>query len=119
MPEALVYLGTGGASTDEMTVMRMEDHTPVLAVFIDRAGKASPVVLLEGASAMHGNGVQLLPEQHAVYAFHYNYGGNGKLDHCGGEAYTCNAQTKIFNFNTTLTKKLTQITCRQVPKTVE
>jgi len=116
VPEALVYLGTGGASTDEMTVMRMEDHKPVLAVFRGRDGKVSPVVFLEGASVTHTDGVELLPEQHAVHAIHYNYSGNGKLHQCGGEAYTWNAQSKTFDYNSALTKNLTKATCRQVPK---
>jgi hypothetical protein len=116
VPEALVYLGTGGASTDEMTVMSTEDHKPVLAVFRGRNGKVSPGVFLQGASVTHTDTVELLPQQHAVHAIHYNYSGNGKLHQCGGEAYTWNAQSKTFDYNPPLTKTLTKATCRQVPK---
>ena len=82
--EALVYLGTGGASTDAMTVMRIENGEPVVARFRGRDGKVSSMVFLEGASVMHTDGVELLPEQHAVYSLHYNYGSNGKRRECTG-----------------------------------
>jgi hypothetical protein len=88
--EALVYLGTGGASTDAMTVMRIENGEPVVARFRGRDGKVSSMVFLEGASVMHPDGVEMLPEQHAVYSLHYNYGSNGKLRECTGEAYQWN-----------------------------
>lgn len=73
VPEALVYLGTGGASTGEMTVMRIEDHRPVLAEFKRKNGKVSPAVFLKGASVTHSNAVFLLPKQHAVYSEASNY----------------------------------------------
>jgi hypothetical protein len=117
--EALVYLGTGGASTDEMTVMRIEHGKPVLVVFMGRDGKVSPMVFAEGASVMHTNGVDLLPREHSIYAIHYNYSSNGKLDQCEGEAYTWNSHAKTFDYNLSLTKKITQTSCRQVPKTLE
>src|SRR5882724_10007148 len=50
VPEALVYLGTGGASTDENTVMRIENGEPVVARFRRRDGKISSMVFLQGAS---------------------------------------------------------------------
>lgn len=116
VPEALVYLGTGGASTDEMTVMRIENGEPVVARFRGRDGKVSSMVFLEGASVMHTDGVEMLPEQHAVYSLHYNYGNNGKLHECTGEAYQWNPDTKLFDYNHPLGKKLTQDTCRKVPQ---
>jgi len=116
VPEALVYLGTGGASTDEMTIMRIENGEPVVARFRGRDGKVSSMVFLEGASVMHTDGVEMLPEQHAVYSLHYNYGSNGKLRECTGEAYQWNPDTKVFDYNYRLGKKLTEDACRKVPQ---
>jgi len=116
VPEALVYLGTGGASTDEMTVMRIENGEPVVARFRGRDGKVSSRVFLEGASVMHTDGVEMLPEQHAVYSLRYNYGSNGKLRECSGEAYQWNPATKLFDYKPLLGRKLTQDTCRKVPQ---
>jgi len=116
--EALVYLGTGGASTDELTVMRIEYDKPVLALFRRRDGNVSPMVFVEGASVMHTDGVDLLPRKHSIYALHYNYSSSeGMLDQCGGEAYLWNSHAKTFDYNLRLTKNITQTSCRQVPKT--
>ena len=117
--EALVYLGTGGASTDELTVMRIEHDKPVLALFRGRDGKVSSMVFAEGASVMHTDGVDLLPPEHSVFSVHYDYSGNGKLHQCDGAAYTWNSHAKTFDYNLRLTKKITQTSCRQVPKTLE
>jgi hypothetical protein len=65
---------------------------------------------------MHTDGVEMLPEQRTVYSPHYNYGGNEKLHECSGEAYQWNPDTKIFDHNLRLSKKLTQDTCRKVPQ---
>ena len=116
VPEAIVAFGIGGASTSQVTVMRIQDGNPVVALFKDRAGKTSPMVWADGASVMHTDGVNLLPREHAVFAIHYNYGSSGKLHQCGGEAYTWHSQSETFDYNSALTKKLTKTTCRQVPK---
>jgi hypothetical protein len=99
-----------------MTVMRIENGEPVVARFRGRDGKVSSKVFLEGASVMHTDGVEMLPEQHAVYSLHYNYGSNGKLRECTGEAYQWNPDTKLFDYNHRLGKKLTHDTCRKVPQ---
>jgi len=116
--EALVSFGAGGASTSQVTLVRVEAGKPVIALFRDRAGKIGPIIFVEGASVMHTDGVDLLQREHAVFAIHYNYGSTGKLHHCGGEAYTWNAQSKTFDYNSALTRKLTRTTCSQVPKKV-
>jgi len=117
--EALVYLGTGGASTDELTVMQIQHDKPVLALFRGRVGKVSPMVFVEGASVMHTDGVDLLPREHSIFSVHYDYSSNGKLHQCNGEAYTWNSHAKTFDYNLRLTQKITETSCRQVPKTLE
>ena len=59
--EALVWLGTGGASTSEMAVMRIEDDKPVVALFKGRDGKISPMTFLRGAGVLHGDNIEMLP----------------------------------------------------------
>ncbi len=97
-------------------VMRIENGEPVVARFRGRNGKVSSMVFLDGASVMHTDGVEMLPEQHAVYSLHYNYGSNGKLRECTGEAYQWNPDTKLFDYKHRLGKKLTRDTCRKVPQ---
>jgi hypothetical protein len=118
VPEALVYLGGGGASTDEFTVIRIEAHKPVIAAFRNRNGKTSAMVFFQGSSVMHSDAVQLVAEQHAVYAFHFKYGPTGKLSECGGEAYVWNDHSKTFDYSSHVSTTLTRRNCRQVPQTV-
>jgi hypothetical protein len=103
VPEALVYLGTGGASTDEMMLMRIRDGKPVFAVFRGRSGKASSMTFLEGASVMHTDSVELLPQEHAVYSIHYSFAGLNpdgvqKVHECSGEAYQWNPHMSTFDY---------------------
>ena len=114
--EALVYLGTGGASTDQMTLMRMEDSKPVVALFRGRDGKISSMVFLRGASVRHGDGIDMLPNEHAVYSSHYTTDDDGKLDKCSGEAYQWNRHTKTFDYSPRLSKKLAQSSCGETGK---
>ena len=116
LSEAVVFFGQGGASTSQLTLMRVEGGKPVVALFKDRAGKVRPMIFIEGASVMHTDGVELLPKQRSIFALHYDYGPNGRLHQCGGEAYTWNRQSKTFNHNSPLTKALTKSTCSQVPQ---
>src|ERR1039457_2955668 len=120
--QALVFFGTGGASTNQLTLMRMEDGKPVVAIFKDRAGKISPKVFVEGASVMHTDSVELLPQEHAVYSIHYNFAGLNpdgvqKVHECGGEAYQWNPHTSTSDYNRRLSERLTQDYCRKVRRT--
>jgi len=119
VPEALVYLGVGGASTDEMMLMRIVDGKPVLAIFRQRSGKVSSMTFLRGASVMHTDTVELLPKEHAVHSVHYSFGGLNpdgvqKVHECGGEAYQWNPHTQTFEYNRRLSNRLTQDYCRKV-----
>ncbi len=113
--EALVYLGTGGASTSELTLVRMEDGKPVVALFKDRQAKVGPMIFLEGASVMHSDGTELLPADHAVFHFFFNYAENGRIGECSGEAYRWNPRSKLFEYDRRLSQKLARDACRKVP----
>jgi hypothetical protein len=115
-PEALVFFGTGGASTSPVTLMRIENGKPIVALFKDRKRKIQPIVFLEGSSVTHSDQVDMLPNEHAVFYFHFQYRGNGRLGPCDGEAYRWRAPTKTFDYDSRLSKKLTQDSCRKVPQ---
>src|SRR5690348_14966001 len=42
--EAFVSFGVGGASTSQLTLMRMKDGKPVVALFKDRSRKIAPMI---------------------------------------------------------------------------
>jgi len=54
VPEAVVTLGVVGASSDCVTLVRLDGGRPRVARFRDWKGKVFTVVFPEGASAMHG-----------------------------------------------------------------
>jgi len=112
VPVALVDLGTGGY-TEEMTVMRLEGDNPVAARFRDRDEKIGPMVFLSGMSENKGEAVELVPNDHVVFAGHWVVNGL-KLKKCGGEAYQWDASAKNFGFEKKLTKSMTREFCQKV-----
>lgn len=67
MSEAVVGLGYGGASTDDVTVMR-QDHnaTPTIALFKQNGKQPKPLIHLHGAIVLEGDAVALMPQEDAV-----------------------------------------------------
>lgn len=111
VPEALVYLGQGGASTDYITVMRIEADKPVVALFKEASGKMSPQVFLRGASATHGDTTDFLPDQRAVYWMSTTTDQNGMANTCTVTAYQWNAQEHVFRLNKLLGKQIAAAHC--------
>lgn len=112
-PEALIDLGCCGAHTDEMTVMRMQNGKPILALFLANHGKASPMTFSAGASVMHGADVELLPDKRAVFAVHWDMSSDGKrVASCTGEAYRWNTGSETFELNRQLSWSLAQDFCK-------
>lgn len=114
--EAFVTFGTGGASTSPLTLMRIEDGKPVVALFKDRHGKIQSIGFLEGASVMHTDTVEMLPKAHAVFYLHYQYRANGPLGSCDGESYRWDSRSKTFNYDARLSRELTRDACSKVPQ---
>src|SRR5262249_50570334 len=71
VPEAVVGLGTGGASSDLVTLMRLDGIKPRVARLKDWKGKVFTLVFPEGASATHGQSVELLPDKNALVLSSY------------------------------------------------
>jgi len=119
VPEALVTLGDGGAYTDEVTLVRMEGHNPVAAVFRQKDSKVSSMVFAQGSSVRHGETVEMKPERQAVYAGHWSTDDAGKLNGCYVEAYRWHAKTRTFNFNEMLSGEIGREFCRKVASNLE
>lgn len=109
---AVVDLGTGGF-IEEMTVMRLEGATPVAARFRQRDDKIGPLVFSSGVSEGEGEVVELVPNDHAVFAAHWKRDGT-KLKKCGGEAYQWDSSAKNFGFEKKLSKTMTREFCQKV-----
>ena len=114
--EALIDFGCCGAYAHAMTVMRIEEGKPVVALFRGRDGKIASTEFLEGASVMHGAAVELDTTEHAVFSVYWDMNSDGiKLARCGGEAYQWNAAAKRFDYNRRLSDRLTKDFCRKIP----
>jgi hypothetical protein len=103
-----VYLGTGGASTDEVVLMRMENGSPVVVKFREKNGAIQTHTFLRGASVTHSDDFELLSEKHAVYSMSSMTDGEGRLAKCSVTAYRWNASTKTLNWNEALSAQVKQ-----------
>jgi hypothetical protein len=113
--EALIDFGCCGAYAHAMTVMRIEGGKPVLALFRGRDGKVSSTEFLEGASVMHGAAVELDATEHAVFSAHWDTNKDGtKVADCAGEAYRWSPAAKRFDYNESLSARLTRDFCGKI-----
>jgi hypothetical protein len=113
VPEALVYTGEGGASTDILVLMRIEDGKPVLARFKNAEGKLTTLEFLKGASVMHGDSTVMLPDEKAIYLGEYfmNSTATG-FSSCTAKAYRWNERTKTFDWDRNLGKQIAETFCK-------
>lgn len=111
--EALVNLGTGGATTGFLTLMRIENNKPVVALFKQKDGKVSHLIFSAGSggSGRYGSTVEMLENKNAVYSAGYSKYGES-TDSCLVEAYKWNSQTKIFEYNANLSNEIQQTYCQ-------
>lgn len=114
VPDAIVYIGTGGASTDEVVLMRIEGGAPVLAKFGERNGTIDTPTFLRGASVTHSDDFELLPEKHAVYSMSSMTDSEGRLAKCSVAAYRWNVSTETFNWNKVLSAQVKQKVCSKI-----
>jgi hypothetical protein len=114
VPEALVTTGDAGASTDILALMRIEDGKPVRARFRNLEGKTVDLEFLQGASVMHGNSVELLSDEKAIYQGGYFMDETAtRFSGCGAAAYRWHAETKTFDLDATLSKQITKTYCER------
>jgi len=114
IPEAIVYVGTGGASTDEVVLMRLESGSPVVAKFRGKNGTIQTPTFLRGASVTHSDDFELVPEKHAVYSMSSMTDSEGRLAKCGVIAYRWNPSSKTYDWNKVLSAQLKQKVCPKV-----
>jgi len=117
IPEALVNLGSGGAYTSYLTLMKVENDKPVVAQFKQKDGKISPLMFLSGASVMNGESVVMLPDKNTIYAGHWSRAVSGtpfgSLTNCSVEAYQWNSQTKNFGFSLSISNEVRPGFCQK------
>jgi hypothetical protein len=105
IPEAVVDLGEGGAYTDYVTVMRIEEGKAIVALFKEADGKVSGY-FFQGASVRHGESERMLPDKKAFYSMSTSTDDYGREDTCGVGAYQWDARRRVFVWNKLLSKQI-------------
>jgi hypothetical protein len=111
---ALIDLGGVGASTDGLTLIRVEHGKPVLARFRERNGTlVDGELFIQGSSVMHSRLVELLPAQRAVYTIAIAGDSEvGQVDTCEVELYQWVPRTRTFAWNLKLTREFQRRLCK-------
>lgn len=111
---ALVDYCPGGAYTDWIVVMQLEEGRPAPARFRKANGELTVVGFAQGASVMHGMNVKLVPELSAVYGVQWDNDETLRLKRCIVDAYVWNAKTKTFDWDKKLSRQAKRSYCRSL-----
>jgi hypothetical protein len=114
IPEALVYTGDGGAYTDELAVMRLEEGKVVTALYKQKDGTTGPFLVNGGASALNQLDYGMVSAKNAVYQTEVMRNSNGTTALCTLDAYVWNSQTNIFEYSLSVSKDLEPGYCKNV-----
>ena len=111
MSAALVDWCAGGASTDSIVAMNLQDGRPAISRFVNAKGQPQTVEFLDGSSVTHSDGVELAPENNAILSFHSMRSEERTID-CGVNAFVWQPQLRAFKFDKGLSAKATQSRCQ-------
>jgi len=114
IPEALVYTGSGGAYTDELTLIMLKNGQPNLASFKQEDGAVSPMTFLSGASVRHGEETDIAPDDGVIYSISWILDESGNLEECGADVYLWNADSELFEYSPTLSDGSAQTLCQSL-----
>lgn len=105
---ALVDWCNGGAYSDAILAVNLQDRKPVLSRFLNANNQEQSVGFLSGASAMHSVGVKLVPEKNAIFDSNCEYSNSEKSFRCRITAYVWNPSAQAFKLDMKLSRQATQ-----------
>jgi len=105
---ALVDWCAGGASSDAILAVNLEQGRPVLSRFLNANGQEQKVEFLSGASAMHSSGVKLVAEKNAIFDSYCEYAESEKAFRCKIAAYVWDPNVQAFKLDMKLSRQATQ-----------
>ena len=89
VPEALVDMGTGGASTDSIALVSFKNGQVTVASSYDPMNGVMPMELVQGSSVLHSEDVGMDPTRGLVYQEQKTYStSDGSLETCSVDEYT-------------------------------
>jgi len=102
---ALVDWCNGGAYSDAILTVNLQDGKPVLSRFLNANNQEQRVEFLSGSSVMHSVGVKLVPEKNALFDSHCDYAESEDVFHCKVTAYVWNPTARAFKLDTKLSRQ--------------
>lgn len=116
--EALVDLGMPGATTDLLTVLRIEEGQPIVAKFKAKDGKISVMEFTSGSggSGRYSSFVNLMPEEYAISSGSYMAYGEPN-DSCSSDIFKWNSNTKLFEYDSGLSQESSTKRCKELCET--
>ncbi|MBM3257537.1 MAG: hypothetical protein FJY98_04445 [Candidatus Liptonbacteria bacterium] len=114
MLDALVHMGVGGAYTDYLTLLKIENGKPTPILFREKTGETTPKIFLSGASVRHGSEVRLSEE--FIYEVTWSTSEKNMLAECASNAYKQNRDTGIFEWNDIVSGETTTNFCAEIQK---
>lgn len=107
MSAALVDWCNGGAYSDAILAVNLQDGKPVLSRFLNVNNQEQRVEFLSGSSVMHSVGVKLMPNNNALLDSHCDYRESEGVFHCKDTAYVWDATTRAFKLDAKLSGEST------------
>jgi hypothetical protein len=98
--EAFIDLGTGGASSRLMSLVRIENGTAKIAQMKDIDGVTRPLLVNEGGAVLHQDIVGMSVVDRMIYQQRlFVNAETGAVSSCMFEAYIWNSRTEVFVYN--------------------
>ena len=116
VPEALVTTICGATGYCNLVLIRMENNKPVVARFKEKNGEITYGKLVDGSggAGRYGAETKFIESKNAVYSAHYFAYNSNYDDICEANAYQWNSQTKLFEFNISLSNEIGQDYCSKI-----
>ncbi len=108
MSAALVDWCNGGAYSDAILTVNLQDGKPVLSRFLNANNQEQKVEFISGSSVMHSVGVKFVPEKNALFDSHCDYAESEGVFHCKVTAYVWNPTARAFKLDMKLSRQAAQ-----------
>lgn len=118
IPDVLIDIGTGGASSNTVTLASIVDGEVSVPHVIYEDGSEIPVQFIQGAAVLHAEEVGFDIETNTVYQAGVIYDTNGYLESCTVSAYMWDYVQEVFTYDRDASQVIELGFCRDVANTV-
>ncbi len=120
VPEALVWLGDGGAYVLRDILMKLEGGKPVVVSIREKDRKTILADFIDGSSVRNGHDILLLSDKRSIAQGSYMTDDSfHKLESCSVSAYEWNSKNNLFVFSQKLSSETAQSYCDKVKEEIK